>query len=108
MRTVQFSVGDEEYGQLSTFAARIGLSGHYAVSTLARMLVLQGTSATANMKKEISFLRGVLVSFSNAEYDILEEYVRIKKGFAGPNPISTFVHKAAFDIMSKYPAKKKE
>jgi hypothetical protein len=108
VRTIQFSVSEEEYLQVATFAAMIGLAGHYAVSNLGRILVLQGTGASvaAYTRSDRGLLRGVLTSFTRAEYLALEDYVRIKKGYAGPNPVATFIHKAAFDIMAKYPPKR--
>ena len=105
MRTIQFTVSDDEYAVIKKSAHDIGLGGMYAASTFARMVVMQTSGASSILLTPEGWRKAFLVSFSEAETKALAEYVRIKKGFAGPDPIATFIHKAAFDIMNKYPPK---
>ncbi len=102
MRTIQFSVDDETYSAIQEFAKGVGISGNYAASILARMLVSQAVGLPDSQRF------GIFTSFTYPEYLALMKYVGTKMGYAGPNPVATFMHKAAFDTMARYPAKQAE
>lgn len=106
MKTIQFTVDDRDYGSILANAQGIGLRGKYAASTYMRMLALQSVGRPENSRDEGRFKKAVVLTFTEAEYSALTEYVRIKKGYAGDDPVSAYVHKAAFDIMNKYPPKR--
>lgn len=103
-RTIQFTVSDKEYACIKGYANQNGLTGQYASSTLAKMLVFQAVAPSEGVKGK----HGVFCSFTKEEFLDLIRYTEIKKGYAGTNAIATFIHKAAFDIMAKYPARGKE
>jgi len=99
VRTIKFSVPDEEYEALTLMAHDIGLRGLYLASKLSSMIAMQLVGAIHGATM------AVLVPMTSEEYGLIDRYVKTKKGFIGPRPMAAFILKAAFDIMAKYPAR---
>lgn len=100
MRRVKLTIGDDVFRALKSAARDAGLEGTYAVSNYCKMLAYQSIGHHEGRRS------GVFVVMAAEERERIKEYVTAKKGYAGTCPEASFLLKAGFDIMAKYPAKK--
>lgn len=96
--TVKFGLTEEERVLALEYAKELGFTGKFALSHLSKMVMGQVVGLTHN-------LRGILIPMERSDFALVVRYA-VVKGFRGTRSMekaANFLHKAAFDIMAKYP-----